>query len=426
MQQRERAFDPVAMVMALVMLGGTAEAGRIGAALRDYFDAGRPKVARSAAYRWFDREFLLLMDELATRAMAYAESMPRHLPGVLAGRKDWRVIDSTVVKLMESLRGTFPGTGEYAALKVHVELSLGVENVVRYSITPARDHDAAHFVVDERLRGMGLIVDLGYVSHELIRTCDAHDVHLVVRLKDGWNVFVDTQAKGSVVETWTFGEEVLPFFDGGKLPRDIDVPFDIDVRLGNADSDLGARLVNVETPEGFRAFLTTVPRATHDADAIAFLYRLRWSVELQNKLAKSGCQLDHVHAQQPVSAQILVHAAMIASILANALAHLEHLDQGMAGETTVRPKRPPHHAMLLWKCVVTSAHRISDLLANPNDGQRLGWDHVASYLTHGGQDPNWRRKPSPMDDAKGRNASGRAYWKSRPPEKPASTRRATK
>jgi hypothetical protein len=268
--------------------------------------------------------------------------------------------------------------------------------------------------------------ECGYVSHALLRACQEHDVHLVVRLKDGWTVFLDTAVRVGELEQWDLPEELLAFLDGEALPAKLDVPFDVDVRLGGPESATSARLVNVATPEGYRAYLTTLPRSTHDSDAVAYLYRLRWSVEIQNKLAKSGCQLDHIDARKPVSAEILVHAAMMASMLANALAHLEHLDQGMVGEKVVRPKRPPHHAMLLWKCVVTSAWRIADLLAHPDGGQRLGWDHVARYLTHGGQDPNWRSKPSAIDDAKGRNASGRAYWKRRRPKKVTPARRTLK
>jgi hypothetical protein len=425
-QQRERAFDAPAMVMALVMLGGTAEAGRIGAAVREYFQAGHSKVARSAYYRWFDAEFLKLMEELSDRARAYVSKMPLHLPGVLAGRKDWRAVDSTTVRLHDSLRDTYPGTGEYAALKVHLELSLGSENVVGYKITPARQHDAPSLVVDERLRGMGLIVDLGYVSHSLLRRCAEFDVHLVARLKEGWKVYLDTHVLAREVGDWTFDESMEACFEGDSLPAELSGPLDVDVRLGAPGSEVRARLVNVETPEGYRAFLTTVPRATHDAEAIAYLYRLRWTIELHNKLAKSGCQLDEIQARRPVSVEILVHASIIASMLGCALVHLEHLSQGMVGSQVVKPKRPPHHAILVWKCLVVAAWRISDLLANPEAGQRLGWEHIASTLTHGGQDPNWRSRPSAMDDAKGRNAAGLAWWKSRVSEKSRKSRAAAK
>jgi hypothetical protein len=424
-QKRQRAFDPALMVFALVLLGGTAEAGRLAAAVREYFDRGGTKVARSAYYRWFDAEFLELMKELDSRARAYLLRMPKHLPGVLAGRSDWRVFDSTTVRLSDKLREVYSGTGDYAAIKVHMELSLGIENVVAWHITPARDHDAPHLVVDESRRGSGLIVDLGYVSHDLLRKCHEHDVHLVVRLKNGWKVRLDDEIRAGQVCEWTASEEVFACFDGASLLDRMDEPLDVDVRMGGPRNSVRARLVNVETPEGFRAFLTTVPRETHDADAIAFLYQLRWSIELQNKLAKSGCQLDEITAERPVGVEILVHAAMLASMIANAVAHLEHLDQGAVGERVVRLKRPPLHAMLIWKCVVTGAWRIAELLASGKSDD-AAWAFTAENLRHGGQDPNWKRTPSPIDDAKGRNAEGRARWRRRaaPPRRGVKARRA--
>lgn len=413
-QKRARFLDPVELVIQLVLLGGTAEAGRLGAVLREYMDVTGRKLARSAAYRWFDEEFLALMKELVARALAYTQGAPVHLPGVLAGRTDWRVVDSTTVKLLRALVEDFPGTGDYAALKVHVELSLGCENVVDYSITPARRHDSVELVVDEKRRGTGLIVDLGYVSHKLLRACQEHDVQVVVRLKGGWKVFMDSAVKAGEMLDWKFPEAFAAYFDGGALPATLEVPLDVDVRLGGPNGTIVVRLVNIETPEGWRAYLTTVPRATHNAEAVAFLYRLRWGVELQNKLAKSGCQLDEIDAVKPVSAEILVHASMLASIIANGLAHLEHLHQGMVGEKVVKPKRPPHHAMLEWKCVRAAAARISALLAHPDAEHDGGWERVAGFLQHAAADPNWRRSPSPIDDAKGRNAEGRAFWRSRP------------
>jgi hypothetical protein len=415
--KRRREFDPVLMVFVLVMQGGTAEAGRIAAAIREYYNRGGSEVARSAHSRWFDAEFLALMEELTRRTTSYVLSMPLHLPGVLSGRRDWRVFDSTTVRLPDELAGVYTGTGKYAALKVHKELSLGLENVVSWHITEARSHDAPQLVVDESRRGTGLIVDLGYVSHELIRKCHEHDVHLVIRLKGGWKLHLDDTVQASVVCDWTASETLLERWDGAPLPKTLGEPLDVDVRMGPKNDPVRARLINIETPDGWHAYLTTVPRETHDADAVAFLYQLRWGVELQNKLAKTGCQLDEITAKRPVAVQILVHASMIASMLANALAHLGHLSMGAIGETVVRLKSPPLHAMLVWKTLVVGAGRIAELLSQPSTTDK-DWEFTARRLHHGGQDPNWKNSPSPIDDAKGRNKEGRAYWKRRPtPEK---------
>ena len=150
------------------------------------------------------------------------------------------------------------------------------------------------------------------------------------------------------------------------------------------------------------------------------LYRLRWTIELDNKLAKTGCQLDEITAERPVSAEILVHASMIASMLANAIVHQDQISQGAVAAKTVRPKRGPLHAMLVWKIVVVGASRTADELRTPGSDPKR-WVNLASHLTHSAADPNWRRKPSPMDLVKGRTTTGRA-WRGGP--KAASARRA--
>lgn len=412
--KRDRYLDPMTLVLSLVLNGGTAEAGRIASALRDYVDRGGREVARSSSYKWFDSELLALMEELATNAQNHVLAMPHSLPGVFAGRKDWRSFDSTTVKLPRASPEVFSGTGDYAALKVHVEMSLGVENVVGWHVTEARKHDGPELIVDERRAGTGLLVDLGYVSHDLVRRCNMHDVHFVIRLKNGWKTFLNDQVFFRDVEKWKLPDEYLETFGETSLPRVLEAEMDVDVALGNASTGPQARLVNVQTPDGWRAYLTNVPRDTHDSAAIAFLYALRWGVELQNKLAKSCCDLDQIYVSSKTSAEILVHSAMLASLIANALAHLEHVSQGYVDQRVVKPtgKRPPVHAMLMWKGVQTAAPRLVRLLTGDPDECRT-WQQVADYFVHVAKDPNWRNKPSPIDDAKGRNAAGRALRKHR-------------
>ncbi len=225
--KRSRYLNPMTLVMSLVLNGGTAEAGRIAAALRDYVDRGEREVARSSSYKWFDAEFLALMEELVEDAQAHVLTMPHSLPGVLAGRTDWRAFDSTTVKLPRASAETFSGTGDYAALKVHVEMSLGVENVVAWHITEARRHDGPELTVDERRAGTGLLVDLGYVSHDLVRRCNQHDVHFVIRLKNGWKTFLDDRVFLRDVEQWRLPEEYLETFGESPLPATLEAELDI-------------------------------------------------------------------------------------------------------------------------------------------------------------------------------------------------------
>jgi hypothetical protein len=411
-QQRRRELDPIALVFSLVLMGGTWETARIATAVRDYFDRGGTRVVAGAYYKWFDAELLALMKELSGTALAYAASMPKHLPGILAGRRDWRAVDSTVVKLANELASVWPGTGEYAALKVHKVYSLGVENVVGYHITPARNHDGPELTIDESWRGMGLIVDLGYAAFRLLRECQAHDVHVVMRLKEKWGVYVDDSVDAATKARWV-GVDAGAVHGVTALEMDGSGPLDVDVTVGPEDAPIRMRLVGVQMEKEYGLFLTNLPRSTHTHAEVGMIYRLRWGIEVDNKLSKTACQLDEITAERQVSAEILVHAAMIASVIANAIVHLDHLDQGAVGAKTVLFTRPPLHPILVWKCVVAGAHRLAEMLADPATPD-AAWLRVAANLTGGGADRNWKRTPSAMDRVKGRTSTGRA-WRSRPP-----------
>ena len=89
-QQRQRKLDAVALVRALVLSGGTPDGGRQADALRAYLEQGVPGVARGAFYAWFNEPLGKLMAHMGNRAATYARAMPVHLPGILAGRRDWR------------------------------------------------------------------------------------------------------------------------------------------------------------------------------------------------------------------------------------------------------------------------------------------------------------------------------------------------
>jgi hypothetical protein len=124
------------------------------------------------------------MAALAERAVADARAQPVDMSGPLCGVQDWYIIDSMTVRVRDALREECPGTGAYAALKVHTVLSVGCGAPGRDHFSPARAHDRRHLAIDEAWRGYGLLADLGYASIERLRACEAHNVHVVIRLKD--------------------------------------------------------------------------------------------------------------------------------------------------------------------------------------------------------------------------------------------------
>jgi hypothetical protein len=403
--KRERKLDPLELVWALIFAGGTEDCGRLASVLRALVkDDGEKKIARSAFYQWFDAESDALMTELSARCCRFADAMPKHLPGILSGRRDWRAVDSTVVKLPKQLLETYPGTGDYASLKVHKTYSLGAENIVGYHITPGRVHDGPELSLDESWRGMGLVVDLGYASFRLLREARTHDVSIVLRLKEGWKVHLDESVGKETMRSWLTGTDIETVLREHQLRVDPSKTLDIDVSLGSGENAIPVRLVGVPTEDkGLLLFLTNLPRYTHSPEDVSTLYRLRWNIELDNKLNKSAFRLDHVAAQSPVSVRILVHAALIASIIANAFAHQDHVNRGYVGDQSPPLTESPIHPMLVAKAIATSAHTLAAMMANPETPLK-SWANLASAIRHLSLDPNWRRKPSVLDKVKGRVA----------------------
>ena len=126
-QERERKLDATRLLRAMVIAAATGYGGRQADVMRLYFDSGGERVVRGGFYRWFGPALEAVMGTVRERALAYVAEQPVDLPGWL-GRyvRDWRIVDSSTVKLDDRLMAEYPGAGEYAALKVHKCFSVGV------------------------------------------------------------------------------------------------------------------------------------------------------------------------------------------------------------------------------------------------------------------------------------------------------------
>ncbi len=51
--------------------------------------------------------------------------------------------------------------------------------------------------------------------------------------------------------------------------------------------------------------------------------------------------------------------------------------------------------------LATCAFRIADALELHGPEADTVWDHLAAVIAHAGKDPNWRRKPSILDQFRG-------------------------
>lgn len=401
---RERIFNVATFVRASVIAAGSPGGGLQADAIRNYLESGGPKMARSALYRKFDEQYEKLMEVLAENALEYARSQQVDLPGILAGVTDWRIVDSSTVKVSDEVKNELPGTGEYAAIKVHKTYSVGCSAPVAYHFSPAREHDSLHLTVDESWRGYGLLADLGYASLARLRACLEHDVRFVIRLKENWKAKVHTVARGQITKMFFAGTDLDVLLDDEALLLE-GKPIDATVRVGSGKDALDLRLVGVPTPKGYCFFLTNLPSSI-SAVEVGDIYRIRWEVELSFKLDKGSYRLDEGQGRRTCSIKALLHASLIASVLTGILVHKHTLETRPVTPDADRTRPPLHHG-LVSKCLIQWAAGIAIAFDLKGDAATQRWNQLAANLEAAASDPNWRSKPSVLDRIRG--------WRGRPP-----------
>ncbi len=413
LQERERKMNALLFLRSMIISASTGYGGRQADAMKIYFESGAKKVVRGAFYSWFGRPLEQVLDVVRNRALAYAAAQPLDLPGLLGAEvRDWHIVDSTTVKLDDALKDEYPGTGDYAALKIHKRFSVGIGTTIGYHLSPAREHDAPHLKVDESWRGLGLLADLGYASLDLLQSCERHGVQYVIRLKENWKPKVDHVARGSVRGVLLPGHDLDLLLDSETLVLDGKV-IDADVRVGSGAREVRCRLVGVPTDKGYAFFLTSLPPRIA-ARSVADLYRVRWEIESDNKLDKSCFRLDEIGARTGPSVRALLHASMVASIMVCLLAHQHRLQEAPPPRTGTERKKPPIHAQALARMVTCCAQSVARAFELSGRAADKEWDRLA-VLFGDETDPNWRRSPSILDQMRG--------WKVTP-GKPRSARAA--
>jgi hypothetical protein len=176
---------------------------------------------------------------------------------------------------------------------------------------------------------------------------------------------------------------------------------DADVHGGRGPHALALRLVGVQTPKGDGFFLTHLPPRLGPRQG-ADLYRVRWEVELSIKLDTSVHRLDQVAAERPCSVKTLLHASLMAASIAALRAHTPHVKtrpQQASQPRTAAPLPPRRLALQL----AVSCQSIAPAVDRHGIEAERRWNKLAELLTHTGRDPNWRRRPSVLDQLRGWN-----------------------
>lgn len=389
--ERARKREIVKLVYSLVLSAGSDDSGVLAEAFKQYRTEAKENVVRGAFYAWMDDEMADLMEFMVAMALDYISTLPRYLPGILDTVSDWYIYDSETVTLRPELAGVYPGSGSPAAVKVHKELSVGCGCMTRYHFSPAKDHDAGHFEVGEWYRGKGLLVDLGYASLKFLRDCLEYGVTYVIRLKENWKPAVEQIFRGEIQGEFFAGAD----FDALLMDEVIVLNgrcVDAEVTIGKGKNAVTCRLVMIPGPKGYLIYLTNLPRGTHGPHQVGDLYRVRYEIELDNKLDKSGAQLDQIRATTESSVRIQLCAKLLHSLIVDVLIHQDNLDRVRNGYVC---RGPLHRLSLAY--AVRSRHALLVVALLACDTPPEQWNRLAELIAEDGRDPNWRNRPSILD-----------------------------
>lgn len=397
LQTRARKLDAVRLLRAMVIAASTGYGGRQADVMRLYLESGAKGVVRGSFYSWFGEPLEAVMGSIRERALDYVARQRCDLPGWL-GREvnDWIIVDSSTIKLSDELKEEYPGTGDYAAMKVHKHYSVGIGATVDYHFSAARDHDSPHLLIDDSWSGKGLLADLGYASVERLSQCERHDVKYVLRLKENWKPKVQSVTRGTVTRTFAKGTDLDLLLADDTLRLD-GKAIDAVVEIG---SRVTARLVAVHGPKGYCFYLTNLPPRTGPRQ-VADLYRVRWEIESDNKLDKSCLNLDEIGARNGAAVRALAHASLVGSMIIGLLVHHHRRRETKPKRTNNIRTRAPVHPQSLAKAVGCAADGIARAMELRGSAATKRWQELTDYMIHLGRDPNWRTRPSILDQLRG-------------------------
>ena len=223
-------------------------------------------------------------------------------------------------------------------------------------------------------------------------------MRFVIRLKENWKPKVDYIARGQVTQELFPGADLDALLEAETLVLD-GRAIDADVHIERERHAVPLRLVEVQSPKGYCFFLTNLPPRIGPWQ-VADLYRVRWEVELSIRLDKSVNRLDAIDAERPCTLKTLLHASLIASTIAALLAHTHNMQTRPQQPGAPRLEAPLHPRRLALQLAV-SCQSIAQAFELKGAEATQRWNKIAALLTHSGRDPNWRRRPSVLDQLRG-------------------------
>jgi hypothetical protein len=134
---------------------------------------------------------------------------------------------------------------------------------------------------------------------------------------------------------------------------------------------------------------------------VADLCRVRWEIASDNKLDKSCLNLDEIGARTGAAVRALAHASLIGSMITGLLVHHHRRREIKPSRSNNIRTRAPVHPQSLAKAVGCAADGIARAMELRGSAATKRWQELADFMIHLGRDPNWRSRPSILDQLRG-------------------------
>ena len=393
--QRRRTVDAATLLTVVVVMvcgrgGQSLAAMRRAMALK----AG-VSLARSSFWDRLTPAFEKLVDWLLERLRAASEESRPTYSGVLRGFLDVVAVDSTVIKVHDSLSSTWKGTRKSsaeAALKVHTFVRAVTGELLKSRITAASYADCKALGVGHWAKNTLFLFDRGYSSASLWWRAHRVGGFFVTRLTATYTptvLAVNRLHRGRA--RGLAGRPLREALHG--LTRsvvDVNCGFNVQVRAYGKERGRcfkhPFRVIGVWDPnkKAYSLYVTNVPPERMSPAQVAEVYRLRWEVETYYKTGKSGLGLDELPSRQPHIVRTLVKAALVRASLA------------MQAKCEAERNLPSHQWIQPMQWVQVWRVAIEPLLQALVTGTRIALEQRPTWasLATLARDPNVKRPPT--------------------------------
>ena len=266
------------------VLGG--EARSIVAYRRTYNGATGQNLFPSSFYERFTPELETFLGDLLDHAVEEV-AVPHTLAPVFEEFRDVIAADATVVRLHRFL-SAFPATHpDVSGLKLYLVHSLTTQSVISWEITDERTHESTLFKTGAWMRGRLFLFDLGFFKYHRFARIDENDSFFVSKLKRSANPLIVSELqewRGRAIPLE--GKKVFDVL--GDLHRkyiDVEVEAEFRRRVYDGKRSKDSKIFRVvgvrdeDADDGYRLYITNLPRDQFSPADISTLYRARWVVE---------------------------------------------------------------------------------------------------------------------------------------------------